>query len=64
MFRVWCDTYGHEVLIPAYQVHGVERRHDGDVISFRCACGREANAQGTIRTSVHLPFAERLPLAV
>ena len=64
MFRVWCDSYGHEVLIAAYQVHGVERRHDGDVLSFECACGREATVQGLSRTSVHLASAERLPLAV
>ncbi|MGF1665565.1 MAG: hypothetical protein ACFCVC_04750 [Acidimicrobiia bacterium] len=64
MFRVWCDSYGHEVLIAGYQVRGVERRHDGDVTSFLCACGREASVQAGSGASVHHAVAERLPLAV
>jgi hypothetical protein len=40
-FRVWCDIFGHEVLIPGYDVRSVERRADGTRIEFRCACGAD-----------------------
>jgi hypothetical protein len=30
------------VLIPDYQVRSVEHRVAGDVVEYRCACGREA----------------------
>lgn len=64
MFRVWCDVYGHEVLIAGYQVHGVERRHQGDIVTFQCACGRDATVKRGSHSSAHLAIAERLPLAV
>jgi hypothetical protein len=65
VFRVWCDVYGHEVLVPGYQVHGVERHRDGDIVTFRCVCGRDATSEPTGRkTAVHRAPAERLPIAV
>jgi hypothetical protein len=40
-FRVWCDIFGHEVLIPEYEIRSVERRADGIRIEYRCACGAD-----------------------
>jgi hypothetical protein len=40
-FKVWCEIFGHEVLIPGYEVRSVERRADGTRIEYRCACGAD-----------------------